>query len=62
MKKSLNKLTEEDLLENRLPETSELRRTLMTMRRILFSLLLINSEEKTFFQSMLKVKPQVLVF
>lgn len=61
MKKSLAKFSEEDIEESRIPETSELRRSLMSIRRIMFSVLLINSEDKAFFQAMIKVFPILLI-
>lgn len=55
-KKAAGKLGEEDLQESRVPDTSELRRGLMGLRRIVFSLISINAEEKGFFQIIMKVR------
>ena len=59
-KKAAGKLGEEDLQESRVPDTSELRRGLMGLRRIVFSLISINAEEKGFFQIIMKV-PHIII-
>lgn len=54
IKKSFSQFSEEDIQENKLPELSPLRKGLMSQRRVLFSLILINEEDKTFANMMMK--------